>query len=119
MYLINLQGKENIYEQIKNQIKRFIDLGVLKQDDKLPSVRMLANDLNVNPNTVARAYSELEKEGVIYTLNKKGVFVGMVNSNSYLVDNAKIAVESLRNEGLSKKELLEVVDLIYAEDQNA
>ena len=74
MYLINLQGKESIFEQIKKQILRFIELGVLKPNDKLPSVRSLASDLGINPNTVARAYAELEKEGIIYTLNKKGVF---------------------------------------------
>lgn len=115
MYLINLQGKESIYEQIKKQILRFIELGVLKPNDKLPSVRNLASDLGINPNTVARAYAELEKEGIIYTLNKKGVFVSDKDSNNYLIDQAKVAVETLKNDGLSKKELSKIINEIYKE----
>ena len=75
MFLINLQGKESIYEQIRSQIEKFIKSGILKSDDKLPSVRSLAEDLGINPNTVMKAYQELEKNGYIYTVNKKGVFV--------------------------------------------
>ena len=75
MFLISLQGKESIYEQIRSQIEKFIMNGILKPDDKLPSVRSLAEDLGINPNTVMKAYQELEKNGYIYTLNKKGVFV--------------------------------------------
>lgn len=116
MYLINLQGKESIFEQIKKQIIRFIELGVLKPNDKLPSVRMLASDLGINPNTVARAYAELEKEGVIYTLNKKGVFVSDKDNRNYLVDQAKVAIETLKNDGLSKKELTKIINEVYKED---
>ena len=116
MYLINLQGKESIFEQIKKQIIRFIELGVLKPNDKLPSVRMLASDLGINPNTVARAYAELESEGVIYTLNKKGVFVSDKDNTNYLINQAKVAIEALRRDGLSKKELSEIIDEVYKED---
>ena len=52
MFLINLQGKESIYEQIRSQIEKFINAGILKPDDKLPSVRSLALELGINPNTV-------------------------------------------------------------------
>lgn len=116
MYLINLQGKESIFEQIKKQIIRFIEIGVLKPNDKLPSVRMLASDLGINPNTVARAYQELEKEGIIYTLNKKGVFVSNKDGSNYLVDQAKIAIETLKNDGLTKKQLKTIIDELYKED---
>jgi len=119
MYLINIQGKENIYMQIKKQIIRFIDIGVLKPDDKLPSVRNLASDLGINPNTVARAYADLEKDGIIYTLNKKGVFVLGKQKNNYRIDSAKLAIENLKNDGLSKKELLEVINIIYKEGKDA
>lgn len=116
MYLINLQGKESIFEQIKKQIIRFIELGVLKPNDKLPSVRMLASDLGINPNTVARAYAELEKEGIIYTLNKKGVFVSDKDNRNYLIDQTKVAIETLKNDGLSKKELTKIINEVYKED---
>lgn len=113
MYLINLQGKESIFEQIKKQIIRFVDLGVLKPNDKLPSVRMLASDLGINPNTVARAYAELEQDGIIYTLNKKGVFVADKNNSDFLVNQAKVAIETFRKDGLSKKEIMDIVNTIY------
>lgn len=115
MYLINLQGKESIFEQIKKQIIRFIELGVLKPNDKLPSVRMLASDLGINPNTVARAYAELENEGVIYTINKKGVFVSDKDNRNYLVDQTKVAIETLKNDGLSKSDLIKIIDEVYKE----
>lgn len=72
MFLINTQSNEPIYEQIKRQIVRFVEAGVLQPDEKLISVRSLAQQLNINPNTVQKAYQELEAEGVLYTLPKKG-----------------------------------------------
>jgi len=75
LFLINTQSNEPIYEQIKRQIVRFVEAGVLQPDEKLISVRSLAQQLNINPNTVQKAYQELEAEGVLYTLPKKGVFV--------------------------------------------
>ena len=63
------------YEQIKLQIKTRISLGVVKPGEPLPSIRELATILIINPNTVARAYRELEREGFIYTRKGKGCFV--------------------------------------------
>lgn len=64
-----------IYLQLVNQVKRATAGGVLRSGDQLPSVRDLAVQLAVNPNTVAKAYQELEREGVIVTLRGKGTFV--------------------------------------------
>ena len=64
-----------IYEQIKDQIKSLISIGVLKTDDSLPSIRELAADLLINPNTVARAYRDLESDGFIITEKGRGCFV--------------------------------------------
>jgi GntR family transcriptional regulator len=64
-----------IYLQIVVQIKRNVALGRLKPEDPLPSVRQLALDLTINPNTVARAYLELEHEGVIYKRQGQGTYV--------------------------------------------
>jgi GntR family transcriptional regulator len=64
-----------IYLQIIDQIKRSVALGRLKPEDALPSVRQLALDLTINPNTVARAYLELEHEGVIYKRQGQGTYV--------------------------------------------
>lgn len=117
MFLINLKGNESIFTQIKKQIIRFIEIGVLKPNDKLPSVRMLASDLGINPNTVARAYSELESEGIIYTINKKGVFVADKENKSYLYEQAKVALETFKQDGLDKNELKKIIDEIYKEEK--
>jgi len=115
MFLLNLQGKESIYEQIRSQIVKFIDNGILKPGDKLPSVRSLANDLGINPNTVMKAYQELERNGYIYTLNKKGVFVAG-NHDSLKQRNREDAfrmLKTLKEEGFSKEDLLQMMEEVY------
>ncbi|MBQ2706207.1 MAG: GntR family transcriptional regulator [Agathobacter sp.] len=75
MIQLNYRDSRPIYEQIKDGIKQLIYTEVLEADDKLPSVRDLASKLAINPNTISRAYKELEQEGVIYTLSGKGTFI--------------------------------------------
>jgi GntR family transcriptional regulator len=75
MIKIDLASFLPIYEQIKKEIKRKITLEVLKPHEPLPSIRDLASELIINPNTVARAYRELEREGFIYTRKGKGCYV--------------------------------------------
>lgn len=75
MIQLNYRDSRPIYEQIKDGIKQLIYTEVLCADDKLPSVRELASKLAINPNTISRAYKELEQEGVIYTLSGKGTFI--------------------------------------------
>lgn len=119
MFLINLQGKESIYEQIRSQIEKFIMTGILKPDDKLPSVRNLAEDLGINPNTVMKAYQELEKNGYIYTLNKKGVFVAKdpEKAKQRSLSDAENMIRTLKEEGLTKDELLEVIHRVYESEE--
>ncbi len=64
-----------IYTQIMDEIRRSIVLGTWRADEPLPSVRQLASELRVNPNTVQQAYRELEREGVVYVLRGQGTFV--------------------------------------------
>ena len=66
MIVIDLRSRTPIFEQIKEHILNLINTGELKPDDKLPSVRQLASELELNVNTVKRAYQELESEGVTY-----------------------------------------------------
>ena len=68
-------GKLNVYERLMEEFKRLIDLGALKYGEKLPSCRALATERGINPNTVERAYSELEAEWYIHILPKKGAYV--------------------------------------------
>lgn len=74
MIRLNYRDASPIYEQIKNGLKRLIVSGAMKEGEKLPSVRSLAMDLAINPNTIQKAYNELENEGYIYSVPGKGSF---------------------------------------------
>ncbi len=75
MFQLDHKDPRPIYEQIKDKIKELIISGALKEDDKVPSVRELASILTINPNTIQKAYRDLESEGYIYSLRSKGSFV--------------------------------------------
>ena len=74
MILIDLKDSRPIYEQVVERFKILILKGVISPDEKLPSVRNLAVDLSINPNTIQRAYGELERQGYIYTVKGRGNF---------------------------------------------
>ena len=74
MIQLNYRDSKPIYEQIKEGLRRLVITGAIAKDDKLPSVRELASELAINPNTIQRAYRELETEGYIYTVSGKGSF---------------------------------------------
>lgn len=75
MIPIDYRDARPIYEQVVERFRILILRGVIKADDKMPSVRNLAVDLSINPNTIQRAYTELERQGYIYTVKGKGNFV--------------------------------------------
>jgi GntR family transcriptional regulator len=75
LFHVNTSSGVPIYVQIETQVKNAIAAGALKRDQALPSVRKLAADLGINPNTVARAYQELERDGVIATIPGGGTYV--------------------------------------------
>ncbi|MCR5396986.1 MAG: GntR family transcriptional regulator [Lachnospiraceae bacterium] len=82
MQVINYQDGRPIYEQIVDYYKHLILMGAMETDEQMPSVRSLAVDLATNPNTVQKAYAQLEREGFIYTVKGRGNFV---KENSNLV----------------------------------
>ncbi|MCR5791899.1 MAG: GntR family transcriptional regulator [Lachnospiraceae bacterium] len=75
MIIIDYKDSRPIYEQVVEKFKLLILKGVLKEDDKMPSVRSLAVDLSINPNTIQKAYGVLEQQGYIYTVKGRGNFV--------------------------------------------
>ncbi|WP_347861644.1 GntR family transcriptional regulator [Salimicrobium sp. PL1-032A] len=75
MLELDMRSGEPIYEQLVHQFKRLIIEGVMEVDEKLPSVRDLAGELTVNPNTIQKAYRELEAQGYIYSVKGRGSFV--------------------------------------------
>ena len=75
MILIDYQDRRPLYEQIVEKFKMLIVRGVLEGDAQMPSVRSLAAELSINPNTIQRAYAELERQGYIYPVKGRGNFV--------------------------------------------
>lgn len=85
MVQLNYRDAKPIYEQIKEGLRKLVVSNALSAGDKLPSVRELASQLAINPNTIQRAYRELESEGYIYTIVGKGTFV----AESKNIDNTR------------------------------
>ncbi|MDO4563622.1 MAG: GntR family transcriptional regulator [Clostridia bacterium] len=75
MLQLDLSDRRALYEQIHDQMRNLIIAGALREGDKIPSVRDLATSLAINPNTIQKAYKDLETEGYIYTVRAKGSFV--------------------------------------------
>lgn len=92
---INNASGRAVYQQIIDQIKRDIALGRLIKDEKLPTVRQLAGQLAINPNTIAKAYRQLEQEGIIATRPGTGTFVANLDSNLSRAVKRKLLSEEL------------------------
>lgn len=110
---IDYRKKEPIYEQIVYQIERYVSLGVLKEGDKLQSVRTLAIELGINPNTVKKAYDILENHGVIESLSTKGSFISGNTSKikkekiNQILNDIEDKIKELETLGLNKKDIIE------------
>ena len=119
MYNIDLQSRTPIYEQLYKKVVELILRNELKPNDKLPSVRELAKELGVNPNTVSKAFQLLERDKVIYSLAGRGSFVSNVSTDSVketaLEDFDRAVAEAL-NVGITKQEL---TDRINVEDKKS
>lgn len=110
-----------IYLQIIEQVKRSVALGVLQAGEQLPTVKQLAIDLTVNPNTVARAYRELEREDVIETSPGRGSFVranGLSDSPKVAADIGAdafdVALREAKSVGLRRDEIRTIFDAALA-----
>ncbi len=120
---LDYHSRTPIYEQIKEQIVLDISRGVLKKDDQLPSLRQLSAQLGLNINTVKRALSELEAQGVIYTIAGKGVFVSgdTKSQNIYLQQSLETVRASLVNAkamGADQKQIEGLINEIFKGDEN-
>lgn len=119
MFDLDLRSRKPIYEQLVDKFKEFIINDVMQTDEKLPSVRILAQQLTVNPNTIQKAYRELEVQGFIYSVKGKGSFVdgSAKKVSSDEVKRIKSDLEKLLAEaffvGITKNEINELIDLTY------
>lgn len=121
MFKLDYSDGKPIYEQIRDNLKQLIIDGILKTDEKIPSVRELAVTMAINPNTIQKAYKELEADGYVYTIRAKGVFVSPIENISVGKDLDKVFknLEDVLNElhflGVSKDKITHITDKIYYE----
>ncbi len=122
MIQIDYQDKRPLYEQVIEKLQNLIVIGVLDIDSKLPSVRNLAIDLSINPNTIQRAYQELERMGFIYTVKGRGNFVASdtqwrnTEKDNKLKDFKEI-LNQLNRLSISKEELCDIIEEIYSKEE--
>ena len=122
MFQINLRSQRSIYEQIIDNIKELIIRGALPEDSELPSIRELSRTLTVNPNTVQKAFKELEREGFIYKVKGRGTFVSPRQAAKVDPQTVKIICADIRNSvqelsylGVPREEIQKMVSDIAAD----
>ena len=114
---LNFSGKQDVYLEISEKYKEYIKLGIIKNGEKLPSVRDAASEMSVNPNTVARAYSKLEEEGYIKSLPKKGAYVIYDGEEGKVPEpDKKNVIYAFRDMGISKATLQKWIEEVYGEN---
>ena len=114
MLTLNYRDARPIYEQIKDGLRKLIVTGALGPDEKLPSVRAMATQLAINPNTIHRAYGELESEGYIYSVPGKGSFAAPVQApmevrRMELMEKLRELIAELKYLGVTDSELMALV----------
>lgn len=111
MSVLDYRDSRPLYQQVKDSLRRMMLTGLLEPDEKLPSVRSLATQLAINPNTIQRAYAELEAEGYIYSVAGRGSFVS-AGDGEHLRRVAELTgrlvplLEELKSLGYTREQLL-------------
>ena len=120
MFVIDLMSRVPVYEQIINQGEEKILIGVLRAGDKMPSVRNLSIELSINPNTIQKAYTELDRKQLIITVPGKGAFVSdkaseviFTASRDKLTELTNM-VKQMRFAGICKEEIIDIVNKVYS-----
>lgn len=124
MIPINLKSGVPIWEQIRDQIKRQILMGVWTPGEQLPSVRSLASELGINPNTIQRAYTELEHEGLTFTVSGRGCFVEddlsaiQIKKSTEALEKLDAVIAELKESEIDRDTVIERIMKLYKEDSN-
>ena len=117
MFQLDIRSRKPIYEQLMDKLKELIIYEVFKADAQLPSVRALAQELTINPNTIQKAYRELEHQGYIYSIPGKGKFVAPQSHSINLEKVKKMKQEIIKmlSEamylGIDKDEILSLLTI--------
>lgn len=120
MIVLDYRDKRPIYEQVVERLERLVVSGVLGTDEKMPSVRSLAMELSVNPNTIQRAYAQLEQEGYLYTVSGRGSFVApesewRENKQAEVLKSWQDMTRQAKEAGVPKELLQRQIREIYGE----
>ena len=118
MISLDYRDSRPLYQQVKDNLRRMMLTGLLPPDEKLPSVRSLATQLAINPNTIQRAYNELEAEGYIYSVAGKGSFVsGTADADAVRRETLRADVKKLLNElrylGVTEADAAALIEEVY------
>ncbi len=118
MLEINYRDSRPIYEQIKDGLRKLLVTGAIAADQKLPSVREMASSMSINPNTIQRAYRELESEGYIYSVPGKGSFASggsetLDRMKGELKDKFTAVAKELKAVNVTKETVKSWVDDVY------
>lgn len=120
MIVIDYKDKRPIYEQIIEKYENLIIRGVLESGSKLPSVRSLAIDLSINPNTIQKAYMELERSGYIYSVKGKGNYVAgseeiTKRKKETVIEQSRNLVRLVKSLGITREEFMENLNYVFEE----
>jgi GntR family transcriptional regulator len=120
MIVVNGQSTTPIYQQIIEEVLAQIASGILVKDDPLPGIRTMAKDLGINPNTVVKAYTELERDGFVYSLTGKGYYVSAAKQDHSELKAQKLSeirksIEYVKHFGVSEHTLIDLIKTIYKE----
>lgn len=122
MISINYRDARPIHEQIRSGFVRLIATGVIEPDEKLPSVRELAAQLAINPNTIQKAYAWLEAEGYVYTIVGRGSFASQGNfatnrRKAELMEELDEIVRQMCEMSVVKEEIIEQIEHVFLKDK--
>ena len=115
MIVLDYRDRRPLYEQVTEKLEELMFSGVLPPDSRLPSVRSMATELSINPNTIQRAYAELERQGYIYSIQGKGSFV---SDGRYLAEGIRkdwekhfdAAIEEGLRIGVSYQDMIKILE---------
>lgn len=119
MFVIDVMSRIPVYEQIIHQVEEQILAGILKEGDKIPSVRSLSINLSINPNTIQKAYTELDRKKLIVTVPGKGSYISaeavkIVSEYSRQKMNVlREIIQKMAMAGVERKEILNMVNEIF------
>lgn len=119
MFLVNPRSKQPLYEQLVEQLRRQLMLGSIQAGEPMPSVRQLATELGINPNTIQKAYRRMEDEGMILSVPGKGSFVSddlaelLAHQRAEQMEKTQRMISACREMGLSREEVEALVENAY------